>query len=111
MSNMANPPREYRRVTRWPRRLSIPVTIETWESVAAEADADELPLSTVAREALAAGLPLVRERNRKRRKRAAADAAPAPDAAPPPRSYPDGPGADAAAPDAGPDAARPEVAG
>ena len=71
---MTTPKRRYRRETRYGRQLRLAVEPAMWAALEAEAEADGLSVSEVARDSLARGLPLVKDARRKQRQR---DRAPA----------------------------------
>jgi len=60
--------RVYRRESTYTAKLNLNLTPETYAAIARESEAEVCAMSTVARAAIAAGLPRVREANRKRRK-------------------------------------------
>ncbi len=57
-----------RRVTLYPRKLHVPVPLEFYRAVERESKRNGVGLAAVARECLLSGWPLVRDRNRKRRR-------------------------------------------
>ena len=68
--SMTTPKRRYRRETRYGRQLRVTVEPATAAALEAEADAAGLSVSAVIRDALARGLPLVKNARRKRRSHA-----------------------------------------
>ena len=60
--------RPYRRSARYTARLSMPITSTMREELEQEADREEVPVADVARDAIARGLPLMRDAKRKRRR-------------------------------------------
>ena len=67
--SMTTPKRSYRRETRYGRQLRVTVEPATVAALEAEADAAGLSVSAVIRDALARGLPLVKDARRKQRQR------------------------------------------
>ena len=61
--------KERRRVAMFPVHMTINMAADLKTAIEKEADATDLPASEVARQALARGLPLVRDARRKRRGR------------------------------------------
>ena len=57
-----------KRITRYGRPISLPLEPEVFRDLQAEADRNDWPLTEVARQSIAVGLPLVKDRLRKRRK-------------------------------------------
>ena len=57
--------RTYRRETAYPEGLRVNVTAELKDAVQAVADAAELPVAAVVRDAITRGLPLVRDAHRR----------------------------------------------
>ena len=64
---MAHPQRRYRRESRYSAQLRVTVEPATAAALAAEADAAGVSVSAVIRDAVARGLPLVKDARRKRR--------------------------------------------
>lgn len=63
------------RETRYPEGLRVPVETAMKEALDAEADAAETSLSAVVRDAIARGLPLVRDARRKKARQSARQSA------------------------------------
>ena len=59
--------RRYRRETRYSKQLRVTVEPATAAALEAEADATQTSVSAVIRDAVARGLPLIRDARRKRR--------------------------------------------
>ena len=59
-------PRRHRRPSAYPVRFRFNMTAELNESILAEADAENTSAADVARDAIARGLPLMRDARRKR---------------------------------------------
>ena len=62
--------RRYKREKRYPCPLNVGVEAHTKQMIVMEAEAEGVSDAAIVRAALAAGLPLVRDRNRKRRRSA-----------------------------------------
>ena len=62
-------PRVRRRETHYPRHLRIAVTVEMSDALEAAADADQVTVSVIARDAIGRGLPLVADARRRQRRR------------------------------------------
>ena len=67
--SMTTPKRSYRRETRYGRQLRVTVEPAQAAALEAEADAAGLSVSAVIRDAVARGLPLVKDARRKQRQR------------------------------------------
>lgn len=59
-----------KRIPQYPARLGVACTQELFEDIEREAERNGWPVSEVARQALAAGLPTLKERRRKARREA-----------------------------------------
>ena len=74
MDNTTQPKADGRRkavrIRRYPVSLTVPMGADLRAAVMRAADADRLPATEIARQAMAAGLPLLADRRRKRGRRA-----------------------------------------